>query len=343
MNCLEWLPIYFGILKTGALAVPLNYRYTEDEIKYCLDLAECDVLIFGPEFTERVEAIREQIPTGQGPGEHRRVGLRHQQAERAAGPQGPGDRRQAGDRVVEQSQDPVTEHQVGRTGGHQVEQGGEVALQTGDPVRHVGLGGAAGQCRRGVGAGVHDRDLVTEAGQTHGETTGATADVEHPGRRSPGASPCCTASHTTAVRAAARRSDARSMAPRRAWACSRVTRRSGHVPLVERRVSDQPERLLDHRQEPVGVAQQVVGLPLGDGVAGPGLGRGTLARPGREEAGPLRELGSDPGQQHPGVALPPGTAPPLRRGLGPRREQGGGGPQRADVGGGVARRAAVPG
>ena len=22
MNCLEWLPVYFGILKTGALAVP---------------------------------------------------------------------------------------------------------------------------------------------------------------------------------------------------------------------------------------------------------------------------------------------------------------------------------
>ena len=33
MNCLEWLPIYFGILKTGALAVPLNYRYTAEEIK----------------------------------------------------------------------------------------------------------------------------------------------------------------------------------------------------------------------------------------------------------------------------------------------------------------------
>src|SRR5512145_2090234 len=62
MNCLEWLPIYFGILKTGALAVPLNYRYTEDEIKYCLELAECDVLIFGPEFTGRVAAISEKIP-----------------------------------------------------------------------------------------------------------------------------------------------------------------------------------------------------------------------------------------------------------------------------------------
>ena len=38
MNCLEWLPIYFGILKTGALAVPLNFRYASDEIKYCLEI-----------------------------------------------------------------------------------------------------------------------------------------------------------------------------------------------------------------------------------------------------------------------------------------------------------------
>lgn len=61
MNCLEWLPIYFGILKTGALAVPLNFRYTSDEIKYCLDLAETDVLVFGPEFIGRVEEIADDI------------------------------------------------------------------------------------------------------------------------------------------------------------------------------------------------------------------------------------------------------------------------------------------
>ncbi|MDE5764440.1 MAG: acyl--CoA ligase [Ruminococcus sp.] len=61
MNCLEWLPIYFGILKTGALAVPLNFRYTADEIKYCLDLAEVDVLMFGPEFIGRIEEIAEEI------------------------------------------------------------------------------------------------------------------------------------------------------------------------------------------------------------------------------------------------------------------------------------------
>lgn len=62
MNCLEWLPIYFGVLKTGALAVPLNYRYAADEIQYCLKLAEADVLVFGPEFTGRVEEICNKMP-----------------------------------------------------------------------------------------------------------------------------------------------------------------------------------------------------------------------------------------------------------------------------------------
>ena len=59
MNCLEWLPVYFGVLKTGALAVPMNYRYSADEIKYCAELADASVLIFGPEFTERVQRIRQ--------------------------------------------------------------------------------------------------------------------------------------------------------------------------------------------------------------------------------------------------------------------------------------------
>ena len=62
MNCLEWLPIYFGVLRAGCLAVPLNFRYTADEIRYCLDLADADALVFGPEFTGRVEQIADQAP-----------------------------------------------------------------------------------------------------------------------------------------------------------------------------------------------------------------------------------------------------------------------------------------
>ena len=61
MNCLEWLPIYFGILKTGAIAVPLNFRYDSSEIEYCLNLSEADVLLFGPEFIGRVEAVADVI------------------------------------------------------------------------------------------------------------------------------------------------------------------------------------------------------------------------------------------------------------------------------------------
>ena len=62
MNCLEWLPIYFGILKAGCIAVPMNFRYASDEIKYCLDLADVDVLVFGPEFVSRMDVIANEIP-----------------------------------------------------------------------------------------------------------------------------------------------------------------------------------------------------------------------------------------------------------------------------------------
>jgi acyl-CoA synthetase (AMP-forming)/AMP-acid ligase II len=62
MNCIEWLPLYFGILKAGAAVVPLNYRYTADEIKYCLDLADASVLIFGPEFIDRMDAVKDRLP-----------------------------------------------------------------------------------------------------------------------------------------------------------------------------------------------------------------------------------------------------------------------------------------
>ena len=62
MNCLEWLPIYFGVLKAGCMAVPLNFRYTADEIKYCLELSDAGALVFGPEFIGRVEQIADRIP-----------------------------------------------------------------------------------------------------------------------------------------------------------------------------------------------------------------------------------------------------------------------------------------
>lgn len=61
MNCLEWLPIYFGILKTGAVAVPFNFRYDTDEIKYCAELADVKVLAFGSNFIGRIEPIADDM------------------------------------------------------------------------------------------------------------------------------------------------------------------------------------------------------------------------------------------------------------------------------------------
>ena len=62
MNSLEWLPIYFGTLKAGGIVVPLNYRYVAEEIRYCLGKADCSMLVFGPEFTGRMEEICDKIP-----------------------------------------------------------------------------------------------------------------------------------------------------------------------------------------------------------------------------------------------------------------------------------------
>lgn len=62
MNCLEWLPLYFGTLKAGCLAVPLNFRYASDEIKYCVDLADVEILIFGEEFISRINEIYKEMP-----------------------------------------------------------------------------------------------------------------------------------------------------------------------------------------------------------------------------------------------------------------------------------------
>ena len=61
MNCVEWLPIYFGILKTGAIAVPFNFRYDTDEIDYCVNLANVDIIVFGSTFIGRLEPIADKL------------------------------------------------------------------------------------------------------------------------------------------------------------------------------------------------------------------------------------------------------------------------------------------
>jgi len=58
MNCIEWLPAYFGILRTGAWVVPLNFRFSGDDIKLCSEIAEAKALMFGEEFIDRVDSVK---------------------------------------------------------------------------------------------------------------------------------------------------------------------------------------------------------------------------------------------------------------------------------------------
>jgi acyl-CoA synthetase (AMP-forming)/AMP-acid ligase II len=63
MNSIDWLIAYFGIVRTGAWAVPLNFRFTGNDIQYCCDVAEPRCMIFGEEFVERVTGIKDNLHT----------------------------------------------------------------------------------------------------------------------------------------------------------------------------------------------------------------------------------------------------------------------------------------
>ncbi|MBW2620993.1 MAG: AMP-binding protein, partial [Deltaproteobacteria bacterium] len=60
-NCIEWLPIYFGILRTGAWAVPLNFRFVAKTILRCAETAGAKAFIFGQEFIERINSIKQDL------------------------------------------------------------------------------------------------------------------------------------------------------------------------------------------------------------------------------------------------------------------------------------------
>jgi acyl-CoA synthetase (AMP-forming)/AMP-acid ligase II len=63
MNSINWLEGYFGILKTGAVAAPLNYRFIARQIKYCVDIAEPKAMLLDQEFTDRINEIRPTLKT----------------------------------------------------------------------------------------------------------------------------------------------------------------------------------------------------------------------------------------------------------------------------------------
>ncbi len=63
MNSIDWLITYFGIIRTGAWVVPLNFRFTSRDIKFCCDVAEPKCMVFGEEFIDRIDSIKGSLYT----------------------------------------------------------------------------------------------------------------------------------------------------------------------------------------------------------------------------------------------------------------------------------------
>jgi fatty-acyl-CoA synthase len=61
-NCNEYLEAQFGIFKASGCPINVNYRYSEAELVYLLDNAEAEALVFDARFSDRVAAIRDQLP-----------------------------------------------------------------------------------------------------------------------------------------------------------------------------------------------------------------------------------------------------------------------------------------
>ena len=47
MNSMEWIVTFHAILRVGAVAVPLNFRFAPNDIKYAADACNPKVFIFG--------------------------------------------------------------------------------------------------------------------------------------------------------------------------------------------------------------------------------------------------------------------------------------------------------
>lgn len=60
-NSLEWLITYFGIIKIGAVVVPLNFRFIESDIKHAAEVCSPKVFVLGSEFLKVVQPIQKEL------------------------------------------------------------------------------------------------------------------------------------------------------------------------------------------------------------------------------------------------------------------------------------------
>jgi fatty-acyl-CoA synthase len=62
LNEPEYLDLFYGLGKIGAILVPVNYRLAGPEMAYILQDSGAKAFVFGPEYVDVVDSFREDIP-----------------------------------------------------------------------------------------------------------------------------------------------------------------------------------------------------------------------------------------------------------------------------------------
>ncbi len=62
-NCEEFLPVWFGILKTGAVMSPINTAYKGDFLAHTINLVDSNMLIISDEWLDRLQTVARRLHT----------------------------------------------------------------------------------------------------------------------------------------------------------------------------------------------------------------------------------------------------------------------------------------
>lgn len=61
-NCAAWITAFFAVVAGGAVAVPLSKDARTDELSYCVNKADCSVLIYDRASEKQASALKESCP-----------------------------------------------------------------------------------------------------------------------------------------------------------------------------------------------------------------------------------------------------------------------------------------
>ena len=62
-SSINWITSYFAMMSTGVVSVPVDKEYPAPDMASILNTAECDAVIFSAAIAEKVQHLRENVPT----------------------------------------------------------------------------------------------------------------------------------------------------------------------------------------------------------------------------------------------------------------------------------------